>query len=113
MYQCNQLIFLVLLCLSAHKGMTPRPPHPKVLKTAMGAAELVSLGEDEDQMSTLQTVLALKARGVKVYGVETTANSTTIWDTEIPGEDVAFVFGNELIGVGEFLPDMSFLFAVH
>ncbi|KAL3767109.1 hypothetical protein ACHAWO_000341 [Cyclotella atomus] len=66
---------------------------------AMGAAELVSLGEDEHQMSTLQTVLALKARGVKVYGVETTANSTTIWDTAIPDKDVAFVFGNELIGV--------------
>jgi tRNA G18 (ribose-2'-O)-methylase SpoU len=89
------------LCLS--EGMTPRPPHPKVLKTAMGAAELVSLGEDEHQMSTLQTVLALKARGVKVYGVETTANSTTIWDTAIPDKDVAFVFGNELIGVGELL----------
>jgi tRNA G18 (ribose-2'-O)-methylase SpoU len=82
--------------------MTPRPPHPKVLKTAMGSAELVSLGGCEDQVSTLQTVLALKSRGVKVYGVETTENSTTLWNTTIPYEHVAFVFGNELIGVGEF-----------
>ena len=56
--------------------MTPRPPHPKVLKTAMGSAELVSLGDDDDDqiMSTLQTVQALKSRGIKVYGVETTDN---------------------------------------
>lgn len=85
--------------------MTPRPPHPKVLKTAMGSAELVSLeDDDEDQiMSTLQTVQSLKSRGIKVYGVETTDNSTTLWDAIIPEDNVAYVFGNELIGVGEFL----------
>jgi tRNA G18 (ribose-2'-O)-methylase SpoU len=83
-------------------GMTPRPPHPKVLKTAMGSAELVSLGEDEEQKrSTLHTVLELKSRGVTVYGVETTENSTTLWDATIPKDNVAYVFGNELIGVGE------------
>ena len=87
--------------------MTPRPPHPKVLKTAMGSAELVSLGGDEDQLSTIQTVRALKARGVQVYGVETTENSTTLWDTMIPNDNVAFVFGNELIGVGEFIATCS------
>ena len=105
--------------------MTPRPPHPKVLKvilymltfssstfgsrylivaqTAMGSAELVSLGGDEEQFSTLQTVLDLKSRGVTVFGVETTENSTTLWDATIPDVDVAYVFGNELIGVGEFM----------
>ena len=81
-------------------GMTPRPPHPKILKTAMGSAELVSLGED-DHISTLQTVLSLKSRGIKVYGIETTDNSTTLWDAPIPNENVAYVFGNELIGVGK------------
>lgn len=83
-------------------GMTPRPPHPKVLKTAMGAAEYVSLGDDKDTSSTLQTVLALKANGYKVYGVETTENATSLWNTPVPDEDtepIAYVFGNELIGV--------------
>lgn len=68
----------------------------------MGSAELVSLGGDEEQCSTLQTVLDLKSRGVTVFGVETTENSTTLWDAPIPDVDVAFVFGNELIGVGAF-----------
>jgi len=89
-------------------GMTPRPPNPKVLKTAMGAAEYVSLGDDEDAASsfgTLQTVIDLKAKGYKVLGVETTENATPLWDTRIlPDDDddarsIAFVFGNELIGV--------------
>mmetsp|Transcript_24261 Transcript_24261/g.52331 ORF Transcript_24261/g.52331 Transcript_24261/m.52331 type:complete len:574 (-) Transcript_24261:204-1925(-) len=83
-------------------GMTPRPPHPKVLKTAMGAAEYVSLGEDKDAASTLQTVLDLKANGYKVYGVETTENAISLWNTPIPDDDteaIAYVFGNELIGV--------------
>lgn len=88
-------------------GMTPRPPHPKVLKTAMGSAEYVSLGADDDEtttLSTLQTVLDLKAKGVLIFGVETTENATSLWDAPIPSDEnipVAYVFGNELIGVGK------------
>ena len=85
-------------------GMTPRPPHPKVMKTAMGAAEYVSLGDDTDSsLSTLRTVLDLKAKGYEVYGVETTETAICIWDAPISSSSspVAFVFGNELIGVGE------------
>ncbi len=83
-------------------SMTPRPPHPKVLKTAMGAAELVPLETDS---STLNTVLDLKARGYKVFGVETTENATLYWeDIQIQAGDgdaehVALVFGNELVGI--------------
>ena len=88
-------------------GMTPRPPHPKVMKTAMGAAEYVSLGDDNDgpasrSTTTLQTVLDLKLKGYKVFGVETTENASILWNTTIPTDGsspVAYVFGNELIGV--------------
>ncbi len=79
-------------------GMTPRPPHPKIMKTAMGAAEYVDVG-DADDASTLQTVLDLKAKGYDVYGVETTETAITLWDAPISNNPVAFVFGNELIGV--------------
>ena len=79
-------------------GMTPRPPHPKIMKTAMGAAEFVDVGDAD--ASTLQTVLDLKAKGYDVYGVETTETAITLWDAPIPSSNpVAFVFGNELIGV--------------
>jgi 23S rRNA (guanosine2251-2'-O)-methyltransferase len=74
------------------------------LKTAMGAAEYVSLGDDGESISTLKTVLDLKAKGYKVIGVETTRNATMYWDTAVVQGDVndcsiAYVFGNELIGV--------------
>ena len=84
-------------------GMTPCPPHPKVMKTAMGAAEYVPLGDDKlsTSSSTLQTVLDLKAKGYTVYGVETADNATILWDTPVPSRPVAFVFGNELIGIGK------------
>jgi 23S rRNA (guanosine2251-2'-O)-methyltransferase len=72
----------------------------------MGAAEYVSLGDDdgEDTSSTINTVLDLRSKGIKVIGVETTENATSYWDTPIQNDDdtsssVAYVFGNELIGV--------------
>ena len=83
-------------------GMTPRPPHPKVLKTAMGAAEYVSLGDDdrEEGISSLETVRVLKAKGFKVYGVETTENAKSYDQIKDDyNKPVAYVFGNELIGV--------------
>lgn len=73
------------------------------LKTAMGAAEYVSLGDAEgDTTSTVKTVLDLKAKGVKLIGVETTENATSYWDTRIQNDEsasIAYVFGNELIGI--------------
>ena len=68
----------------------------------MGAAEYVSLGDDEGT-STLAVVRDLKAKGYKIFGVETTENATSYWENEIQdidsAESVAYVFGNELIGV--------------
>ena len=44
----------------------------------MGAAEYVSLGDDGDASTTLQTVLDLKSNGYKVFGVETTTENATL-----------------------------------
>lgn len=80
-------------------GMTPRPPNRKIMKTAMGAAEYVDVSSGDADASTLQTVLDLKAKGYDVYGVETAETAITLWDAPISSNPVAFVFGNELIGV--------------
>ena len=76
-------------------GMTPAPPHPKVLKTAVGAAEYVHYIQSG---STLEVVRELQNKGVTVLGVETTSKSTPLWETTMP-QPLALVFGNELIGV--------------
>ena len=86
----------VLLCGS----MTPSPPHPKILKTAMGAAEYIP---HEKVGSTLQAIQTLKKQKVKIIGVETTSRSIPLWKSSFFDKDyeeqVAFVFGNEMIGV--------------
>jgi 23S rRNA (guanosine2251-2'-O)-methyltransferase len=95
----------VILCGS----MTPAPPNAKVLKTALGAAEYVPY---QTVGSTIEAVQTLKRNNVKVIGVETTSRSVPLWKASFfeskdgdkdatPQEmqQVAFVFGNELVGV--------------
>lgn len=100
-------------------SMTPAPPHPKVLKTALGAAEYVPY---EMLGSTMQAIQQLKEQGTTVYAVETTSRSVPLWKVsffneqqkerpteaslggeggsgQIPSQQIAFVFGNELVGV--------------
>lgn len=89
----------VVLCGS----MTPSPPHPKVLKTALGAAEYVRY---QTAISTLQAVQNLKAEGYRIFGIETTSKSKMLWHVSFfPNKSVeelgkvALIFGNELVGV--------------
>ena len=88
-------------------SMTPAPPHPKVLKTALGAAEYVPY---ETAGSTLQAIRQLQKQGIRVYAVETTSRSVSLWkvsffekrvegDEALEFQQIAFVFGNELVGV--------------
>ena len=77
------------------------------LKTAMGAAEHVLLGDEEAASSTHQTVIDLKKKGYRVFGLETTENVTSLLEKLIQDDDTestAYVFGNELITV-----DVQFL----
>jgi tRNA G18 (ribose-2'-O)-methylase SpoU len=91
-------------------SMTPSPPNPKVLKTALGAAEYVRY---QTAISTLQAVRNLKADGYRIFGIETTSKSNLLWQVsffpdqtdalsdekeEMIGK-VALIFGNELVGV--------------
>lgn len=76
-------------------GITPTPPHPALLKTAMGSAEYVPHGHDG---STVRVVKALKQQGVAVYACETTAESVDLRRATLP-RPLALVLGNELIGV--------------
>ena len=68
----------------------------------MGGKEHVSLGDDGEASTTSQTVLDLKLKGCRVFGLETTENATTLWDTSIPDDDtqsIAYILDNKLIEV--------------
>lgn len=76
-------------------GYTAAPPHPKLRKTARGCDERVPC---EQFATSVAAVRALRAEGYSVIGVETVAGAPYPWNArwEWP---VAFVFGNEALGI--------------
>jgi len=77
-------------------GITAKPPHREITKTAIGAENSVSW---QYQEHTIDAVKALKLKGFVVFAVEQTSNSVFLQDMKFPEGEVAFVFGNEIDGV--------------
>jgi len=86
------LIEKIYLC-----GITARPPHKDIHKTALGATESVAW---EYAADTLELVEKLKADDVIVASIEQAENSTMLQNFQIePNQKYAVVFGNEVKGV--------------
>lgn len=78
-------------------GITAQPPHREILKTALGSTESVDWTYFQD---TLDAVAVLKKAGWRVFAVEQTTEKTWLQDmVPQPGEQYAFVLGNEVSGV--------------
>lgn len=89
----------VVLC-----GITARPPHPEIHKTALGAEESVSWRYYE---RTEEAVEWLKEQGYTVFAVEQCEGSTMLQDFQPqPGRKYAVVLGNEVKGVQQQVVDM-------
>ncbi|NLR94662.1 MULTISPECIES: RNA methyltransferase [Flammeovirga] len=84
----------VVLC-----GITGKPPHRDIHKTALGAQDTVTWEHHE---STVEAIEKLKEDGYKVIAVEQVEGSTMLQDFETTKEEkVALVFGNEVMGVSD------------
>lgn len=85
-------------------GITARPPHPEIHKTALGAEDSVDWTYDAD---THETVRRLQADGYRVMAIEQVEGSTMLQDF-IPedGGKYAVVMGNEVKGVKQTVVDM-------
>jgi len=80
-------------------GITAKPPHRDIEKTALGATESV-YWEYFDH--TTDAVLKLKSIGYKIYAVEQTSQSIHLQDfTADINDKIAFVFGHEVLGVSD------------
>ena len=80
-------------------GITARPPHREILKTAIGASQTVAWQSFDE---TPQALRALKKAGYTLIGVEQTTSSTMLHEYELPTDaPVALVFGNEVNGIQE------------
>ena len=84
-------------------GITPRPPHKEIFKTAIGATSSVNWSYAEDVNGI---VSELKGQGWKIILIEQTDSSVSlgkISESEISSKGIVFVFGNEVEGVSESL----------
>ena len=86
------LIEKIYLC-----GITAKPPHKDIQKTALGATETVNWEYVED---TLSLVESLQADAIKVFSIEQAEDALMLNEFEpLKGETCAVVFGNEVKGV--------------
>jgi len=80
-------------------GITATPPHREIQKTALGATETMQW---EYRETTMEVVEELKAKGVKVCSIEQTEQTTLLQEVkDLPNEQYALVFGNEVNGVNQ------------
>lgn len=81
-------------------GVTGRPPHREITKTALGSTESVAW---EHRATTLEAVEALRTTGYEIVAVEQTTGSISLPQYR-PAADragVALVLGNEVFGVDD------------
>jgi len=94
------LVEAIYLC-----GITAKPPHKDIYKTALGATESVNWKYFD---STLDAVQELKENNYKIIAIEQVEKSTFLPDFHIEqGVKYAFVFGNEVKGVLQEVVDTS------
>lgn len=84
-------------------GITAKPPHRDIHKTALGATETV---EWDYAQSTVDAIHQLKSEGVRTLVLEQTEQTTMLQTLEWNGkEPVALIFGNEVDGVQQEVVD--------
>lgn len=90
----------IILC-----GLTARPPHRDIEKTALGATSTVEWEYEKEVGLALQR---LKEQGQTICSIEQTQNSVMLSDFQVEkGEKYALVFGNEVKGVQQSVIDES------
>ena len=85
-------------------GITGKPPHKEIRKTALGAEESV---EWEAFDSVVECVSHLKERGYRLLALEQTTNSIDLRDFEWNDQPCALVLGNEVDGVHQEVLELS------
>ena len=96
-------VSLVCLC-----GITARPPHPEIHKTALGAEDSVEWKYFEH---TEDCITWLHEQGYPVFAIEQCEGSTLLnevqsSESKIKSSKYAVVFGNEVKGVQQQVVDM-------
>ena len=88
------LIEKIYLC-----GITAKPPHKDIHKTALGSTDTVTWEYVED---TFKLIQELKTKNIKILSIEQAVNATMLNEfTPEVDTKYALVFGNEVKGVSQ------------
>lgn len=94
------LIEKIFLC-----GITPKPPHKEIRKTALGANDSVSW---EYHNNSFDCVEKLKEQNYMILSIEQATNATLLNNFILEkSKKVALIFGNEVNGVDQKIIDIS------
>jgi tRNA G18 (ribose-2'-O)-methylase SpoU len=86
-------------------GITVKPPHKDIHKTALGAEMSVAWEYFEN---TIDAVSKLKEEGYIIVSIEQIENSISLEKFDVESnKKYAFVFGNEVKGVNQKIVDIS------
>ncbi len=85
-------------------GITAKPPHREIQKTALGATESV---EWEYRESIIELIQELKKDHVHIASVEQAENKTFLNEFTPEKKDIALIFGNEVNGVQQDVINLS------
>lgn len=78
-------------------GITAKPPHREIQKTALGATESVDWLYFENILDSIQI---LKKQGFKIYAIEQADESISLDELRLNKNDkIAVIMGNEIKGV--------------
>jgi tRNA G18 (ribose-2'-O)-methylase SpoU len=78
-------------------GITARPPHAGIAKTALGAEETVPWEHSADPAAL---ILRLRRQGHEIAAIETSVHATDLYDWK-PRFPVCVLFGHEVDGLAE------------
>ncbi len=85
-------------------GITPKPPHREIHKTALGSTDNVDW---ESSDSAIETIRELQGQGYLIYSLEQTLNSINLKGfIPIPNKKYGIVIGNEVDGVSQEIIDI-------
>lgn len=76
-------------------GITPRPPHPKINKVALGAEKFIPFSYHKQ---TLRLLKKLKEQDIQLVALEQSSKSRPYYKFK-PGNKMALIVGNEIKGL--------------
>ncbi|MBR1775344.1 MAG: RNA methyltransferase [Bacteroidales bacterium] len=85
-------------------GITAKPPHREINKTALGATDSVDW---QYFSSTIECIEFLRKKGYSIISLEQTENSVMLQDFKISSLPIALVVGNEVEGVQQEVINLS------